>query len=194
MTFDVVTDWETTWKYNINRTQMLEMFNGAENGKGVIKDYAADSWTFEKTDAKGQKSHNYFKNEVLAKHKRIKQMDKDIHFHDESGNLKFTIHSTYFFFPIKEGTRIRRTLTNFVGPPPIADFLAKSGVVHENEIVQKYCKMIKDGTFKLKPEIKYIWDVQSQPCRAIKCLLDAGGVKHEAIHIKLMNGEGPGIK
>ena len=60
-----MTDWETTWKYNINRTQMLEMFNGAEDGKGIVKDSAVDSWTFEKTDEKGQKSHNYFKNEVL---------------------------------------------------------------------------------------------------------------------------------
>lgn len=160
-TFDVVTDWETTWKYNINRTQMLEMFNGAEDGKGIVKDSAADSWTFEKTDEKGQKSHNYFKNEVLQEHKRIKQMDKDIHFHDESGNLKFTIHSTYFFFPIPnaDGTRIRRTLTNFVGPPPIAGFLPK-GVDHENEIVQKYCKMIKEGKFKLPmPAMKLGYDV-----------------------------------
>ena len=44
------------------------------------------------------------------------------------------------------------------------------------------------------PEIKFVWDVQSQPCRAIKCLLDAGDVKHEAIHIQLMKGEGPAIK
>ena len=44
------------------------------------------------------------------------------------------------------------------------------------------------------PEIKLIWDVQSQPSRAIKCLLEAGGVKHEAVHIKLFNGEGPEIK
>ena len=160
-TFDVMTDWETTWKYNINRTQMLEMFNGAEDGKGIVKDSAVDSWTFEKTDEKGQKSHNYFKNEVLAEHKRIKQMDKDIHFHDESGNLKFTIHSTYYFFPIPnaDGTRIRRTLTNFVGPAPIAGFLPK-GVDHENEIVQKYCKMIKEGKFKLPmPAMKLGYDV-----------------------------------
>jgi len=76
-------------------------------------------------------------------------MDKDIHFHDESGNLKFTIHSTYFFFPWAEGTRIRRTLTNFCGPPPIAGFLKEKGVVHENEIVQKYCAMVKAGTWTI---------------------------------------------
>jgi len=131
MNFEVVTDLATTWKYNINRTQMLEMFNGAEDGKGVVKDSTANSWTFEKTDENGAKSHNYFKNEVLVENK---QMDKDIHFHDEKGNLKFTIHSTYYFTACANGTSIRRTLTNFVGPPPIAGFLPK-GVVHENEIV-----------------------------------------------------------
>jgi hypothetical protein len=50
MKFEVVTDLETTYKYNINRTQMLEMFDGAEDGKGILKDSAENSWTFEKTD------------------------------------------------------------------------------------------------------------------------------------------------
>jgi len=49
MEFEVVTDVETTWKYMINRKQMLEMFNGAEDGKGVVKDSIANAWTFEKT-------------------------------------------------------------------------------------------------------------------------------------------------
>ena len=53
MNFEVVTDLETTWKYNINRVQMLEMFNGAEDGKGSVKDETANSWTFEKIDDKG---------------------------------------------------------------------------------------------------------------------------------------------
>jgi len=79
MKFEVVTDLETTWKYNINRTCMLEMFNGAEDGKGVVKDDAKDSWTFEKTAANGEKSHIYFKNEVLVKNK---QFSKDLHFYD----------------------------------------------------------------------------------------------------------------
>jgi hypothetical protein len=61
-------------------------------------------------------------------------MDKDIHFHDDKGILTFTIHSTYYFTAnVNGGTTIRRTLTNFVGPPPIAAFLP-NGVVHENEI------------------------------------------------------------
>jgi len=53
MNFVVVTDLETTYKYNINRKQMLEMFNGAEDGKGIVKDSNINSWTFEKTDEKG---------------------------------------------------------------------------------------------------------------------------------------------
>ena len=145
MNFEVVTDLETTWKYNINRKQMLEMFNGAEDGKGIVKDETANSWTFEKTDDKGLKSHNYFKNEVLVTNK---QMDKDIHFYDENGNEKFRIHSTYYFESCQNGTKIRRTLTNFDGLAPIANFLPK-GVIHENDIVQDYCKKIKAGTFTL---------------------------------------------
>ena len=107
------------------------MFNGAEDGKGIVKDDFKNAWTFEKTDDDGQKSHNYFKNEVLVENK---QMDKDIHFYDEMGNLKFTIHSTYIFTACENGTSIQRKLTNFDGLAPIANFLPK-GVVHENEIV-----------------------------------------------------------
>jgi len=68
--FEVVTDLETTWKYIINRTQMLEMMPGAEDGKGVVKDDAKDSFTIEKTADDGAKSHIYFKNEVLVKNKQ----------------------------------------------------------------------------------------------------------------------------
>jgi hypothetical protein len=71
MNFDVVTDIETTFKYCINRTCMLEMFNGAENGKGALKDDFDDMWTFEKTAENGEKSRIYFKNEVLADKKLI---------------------------------------------------------------------------------------------------------------------------
>ena len=131
MNFVVVTDLETTWKYNINRQQMLEMFDGAEDGKGIVKDSNINSWTFEKTAADGSKSHNYFKNEVLVENKR---MDKDYHCHDEKGNVKFTVHSTYYFSACPNGTSIRRTLTNFDGLAQIANFLPK-GVIHENEIV-----------------------------------------------------------
>ena len=69
MNFEVETDLATTWKYNINRTCMLEMFNGAEDGKGVVKDDYLNSWTFEKTAANGEKSHIYFMNEVLVENK-----------------------------------------------------------------------------------------------------------------------------
>jgi len=79
-------------------------------------------------------------------------MNKDIHFYDEDGDLKFTVHSAYIFTAVKNGTRMRRTLTNFNGPAPIAGFLPK-GVVHENEIVQKYCQMIKDGEFNLPEDV-----------------------------------------
>jgi hypothetical protein len=48
---------------------MLEMFNGAEDGKGVVIDSMTNAWTFEKTDANGAKSYNYFKNEVLVENK-----------------------------------------------------------------------------------------------------------------------------
>jgi len=61
-------------------------------------------------------------------------MEKDIHMYDEKGNLKFTVHSTYYFSACPNGTSIRRTLTNFYGLAPIANFLPK-GVIHENEIV-----------------------------------------------------------
>ena len=131
MNFEVVTDLVTTWKYNINRKQMMEMFNGCEDGKAIVKDEAANSWTFEKTDEKGAKSHNYFMNEVLVENK---QFDKDIKFTDEKGNVKFTIHSTYIFTASENGTNIQRLLTNFDGIAPIANFLPK-GVVHENEVV-----------------------------------------------------------
>ena len=107
------------------------MFNGAEDGKGIVKDETPNSWTFEKTDENGAKSHNYFKNEVLVE---SKQMDKDIDFHDENGNRKFTVHSTYIFTACENGTKIQRLLTKFDGLAPIANFLPK-GVVHENEIV-----------------------------------------------------------
>ena len=103
MSFEVVTDLETTWKYNINRKQMLEMFNGCEDGKAIVKDENANSWTFEKTDENGAKSHNYFMNEVCIENK---QFDKDIKFTDEKGNVKFTIHSTYIFTACENGTRI----------------------------------------------------------------------------------------
>jgi hypothetical protein len=66
MNFECVTDLETSWKYFTHRVQTLEMFNGAEDGKGVVKDSMINAWTFEKTDTEGLKSHNYFKNEVLV--------------------------------------------------------------------------------------------------------------------------------
>ena len=68
--FEVVTDLATTWKYNINRKQMLVMIPSAGDGKGVVKDDAKDSWTVEKTADDGAKSHIYFKNEVLVKNKQ----------------------------------------------------------------------------------------------------------------------------
>ena len=107
------------------------MFDGAENGKGVVLDSLPTSWTFEKTAANGEKSRINFMNEVLVKNK---QMDKDIHFYDAKGALTFTIHSTYIFTADKNGTNIQRKLTNFEGPERIAGFLPKS-VVKENEIV-----------------------------------------------------------
>jgi len=74
-------------------------------------------------------------------------MDKDIHFHGADGSLTFTIHSTYYFTEgANGGTNVRRTLTDFCGPPPIAGFLPK-GVVHENEICQGYLEKIKAGSF-----------------------------------------------
>lgn len=39
------------------------------------------------------------------------------------------------------------------------------------------------------PELKLYWDIQSQPSRALKALLDAGDVPHESIHIEIMKGE-----
>ena len=69
MNFECVTDLATSWKYFTNRVQTLEMFNGAEDGKGVVKDSMSNAWTFEKTDAEGAKSHNKFKNEVLVENK-----------------------------------------------------------------------------------------------------------------------------
>ena len=71
MNFEVVTDLVTTWKYNINRKQMMEMFNGCEDGKAIVKDETANSWTFEKTDENGAKSHNFFMNEVLVENKQM---------------------------------------------------------------------------------------------------------------------------
>ena len=39
------------------------------------------------------------------------------------------------------------------------------------------------------PELKLYWDIQSQPSRALKALIDAGDVPHESIHIEIMKGE-----
>ena len=103
MSFEVVTDLETTWKFIINRKKLLHVFNGCEEGKAIVKDENANSWTVEKTDENGAKSHNYFMNEVLVENK---QMDFDIKFTDEKGNVKFTIHQTYIFTACENGTKI----------------------------------------------------------------------------------------
>ena len=130
MNFEVVTDVETTYKYNKHRKQMLEMFSGCEDGKGILKDETENSWTFEKTEENGSKVHYFFKNEVLVENK---QMDKDLTIQDENG-VRFNIHSTYIFTASENGTNIQRLLTNFNGKAPILNFLPK-GVVHENGVV-----------------------------------------------------------
>ena len=69
MTFEVATDLETTYKYIVNRQLNLHWIPGAADGKGIVKDEKADSWTVEKTGDNGDKSNMCFKNEVLVKNK-----------------------------------------------------------------------------------------------------------------------------
>ena len=37
--------------------------------------------------------------------------------------------------------------------------------------------------------IKLYWNLESQPARAVKALLEAGKVEHESIHLDFMKGE-----
>ena len=96
VSFNVATDLETTYKYNVSRTESLEIFGkGAEGGHGKVIDSIEGSWTIEKTDPDtGVKSYVYLKNEVLVENE---SSDKDQHFHDEHGNLLFKIHSHFAF-------------------------------------------------------------------------------------------------
>lgn len=53
----------------VNRQLNLHWIPGAADGKGIVKDEKADSWTVERTADNGDKSNMCFKNEVLVKNK-----------------------------------------------------------------------------------------------------------------------------